>query len=227
VVEEDDSIPPRLLGELSQPTDNSLGRLLTLSDGIFAIAMTLLALDLQVPDVGSHPTDRALRHALAANSNSYWAFLLTFYVIARYWTRHRRLMRSVTTAHPILIRDTLMLLLLVAVMPFPASLLGRYGGEPISLAVYGGVNALATATIILMRRDVERLHLSTGPPSTEDVWDNRWQSWLYLIVFIVCIPSGYIIGSNGPYVLLLLAVPNRQAWSTRLRRRPHRQIDQR
>jgi uncharacterized membrane protein len=65
-------------------------------------------------------------------------------------------MRSVTTAHPILIRDTLMLLLLVAVMPFPASLLGRYGGEPISLAVYGGVNALATATIILMRWDVER-----------------------------------------------------------------------
>ncbi|MDT4899820.1 MAG: hypothetical protein QOJ78_750 [Pseudonocardiales bacterium] len=129
--------------------------------------MTLLALDLQVPDVGSHPTDSALRHALAANRRTDLA------------GRLRRGQRA-----------------------------GHSDDHPHAL----GRGAL---------------HLSTGPPSTEDVWDNRWQSWLYLIVFILCIPSGYIIGSNGPYVLLLLAVPNRQAWSTRLRRRLHRQIDQR
>jgi uncharacterized membrane protein len=59
------------------PAGNSIGRLLTLSDGIFAISMTLLALDLQVPDLGGHATDAALRHALAAKSDSYWSFLLT------------------------------------------------------------------------------------------------------------------------------------------------------
>ena len=45
-------------------SDNSLGRLLALSDGVFAIAMTLLALDLRLPDLGAHPSDAQLRHAL-------------------------------------------------------------------------------------------------------------------------------------------------------------------
>jgi uncharacterized membrane protein len=44
--------------------DNSLGRLLALSDGVFAIAMTLLALDLRVPDLGDPATDAQLRHAV-------------------------------------------------------------------------------------------------------------------------------------------------------------------
>jgi uncharacterized membrane protein len=55
--------------------DNSLGRLLALSAGIFAIAMILLALDLRVPDLDD-PTDAALRHALAHNSANYLSFLL-------------------------------------------------------------------------------------------------------------------------------------------------------
>ena len=104
--------------QFDRPADNSLGRLLTLSDGIFAISMTLLALDLQVPNLGSHPTDAALRHALAANADSYWSFLLTFYVVAGYWRQPRRLLRSVVTTHPALIRDTLALLLFVAVCRF-------------------------------------------------------------------------------------------------------------
>jgi hypothetical protein len=44
--------------------DNSLGRLLALSDGVFAIAMTLLALDLRLPDLGTDASDAQLRHAL-------------------------------------------------------------------------------------------------------------------------------------------------------------------
>ena len=151
-----DADQPRL------PADNSIGRLLTLSDGIFAISMTLLALNLQVPDLGAHPSDASLRHALAAKSDSYWSFLLTFYVVAGYWRQHRRLMRSVVQTHPALIRDTLALLLLVAAMPFPASLLGRYGSEPIALATYGAVNALATLSLIVMSADVRRSYDGRG-----------------------------------------------------------------
>jgi uncharacterized membrane protein len=195
------------VAESQSADDNTLGRLLTLSDGIFAIAMTLLALSLAVPDVGAHPSDATLRHALAANSDSYWSFLLTFYVIAGYWGRHRRLMRSVVGTHPALIRDTLWLLFLVAAMPFPASLLGRYGSEPISLALYGAFNALATLTLIVMSSDVRRLQLSDGEFSADDDYAHHWTTWLSLFVFLLCIPAGYVLGHRGPYVLLLLAIP--------------------
>ncbi|MDQ2839128.1 MAG: TMEM175 family protein [Actinomycetota bacterium] len=193
---------PRDAGS-EEPEDNSLGRLLALSDGIFAIAMTLLTLSLAVPDVGTHPSDASLRHALAANSDSYLSFLLTFSVIAGYWNHHRRLMRSVVRVHPVLVRDTLFLLVLISAMPFPASLLGRYGGLPISLALYGAFNALATLALMMMKRDVRRLRLIGVEPSADN--DGRHRSpWQSLVVFLLCIPGGYLLGHHGPYLLLLL-----------------------
>jgi uncharacterized membrane protein len=203
----------------AKPEDNSLGRLLTLSDGVFAIAMTLLALDLKVPDLAGHVTDAQLRHALAQNTESYWSYLLTFYVIATYWGAHRRLMRSVVASHPNLIRDTIFLLVIVAAMPFPASLLGRYGGTPTALALYGAANALATLAIMLLGRDVRLYHLAGRVPEATADDLRKEQTWLNLAVFLLCIPAGYLLGEDGPFVLLLLAIPNRLVMLSKLARR--------
>ena len=105
--EDEQNRQPDAAGIPRKTEDNSLGRLLALSDGVFAIAMTLLALDLTVPDnLGSHPTSQQLIHALAQHTDRYWSFLLSFYIIAIYWGAHRRLMRSVTAFNPNLVRDT-------------------------------------------------------------------------------------------------------------------------
>ena len=106
---------------------NSVGRLLALSDGIFAIAMTLLALDLRLPDLGTHASDAQLRHALGDQWRGYLAFVISFYVAANYWGVHRRAMRAVTTIGARLVGHTLPVLLLVAALPFPASVLATHG----------------------------------------------------------------------------------------------------
>jgi uncharacterized membrane protein len=205
--------------ESSEREDNSLGRLLTLSDGVFAIAMTLLAFNLAVPDLGSHPSDATLRHALAHNSASYLSFLVSFYVIANYWHRHRRLMRFVVTTHPRLIRDTMLLLLIVAAIPFLASLLGHYGGTPFALALYGAFNALATLTLLQIARDVRRFKLVGHHARVSGETPSRWAAVNNLAVFLLCIPAGYALGSNGPWVLVLLAAPLGLPLLRRLRRR--------
>jgi len=197
-----------------KPEDNSLGRLLSLSDGVFAIAMTLLALDLTVPvlkapDHSGHVTNQQLIHALAQNTDSYWSFILSFYIIAIYWGAHRRLMRSVTVFNPNLVRDTIFLLLLVAAMPFPTSLLGRYGGTPFALALYGAISALATLALIRLTYDVRRSDPGSRQAETPADRLAWWTSWLNLGVFLLCIPAGYVLGSNGPFVLLLLVLTNR------------------
>jgi uncharacterized membrane protein len=78
-------------------SDNSLGRLLASSDGVFAIAMTLLALDPRLPDLGTDASDAQLRHALGDDWRSYLAFVISFYVVAGYWGVHRRAMRGEKT----------------------------------------------------------------------------------------------------------------------------------
>jgi uncharacterized membrane protein len=180
---------------------------------VFAIAMTLLALDLRVPELGGNPGDAMLRHALADNVNSYLSYLISFYVVAGYWVGHRRILRSVVGSHPRLVQHTLLLLLLVAALPFPSSLLGRYGGDvPIALALYGAVNAVATLVLLLLSWDVRRLGLSDGTADLVAADDARWAS---LVVFLLCIPAAYLLGGHGPWVLVLLLVARRWAPSWR------------
>jgi uncharacterized membrane protein len=211
VAEDDESDRRPETAAISHRTeDNSLGRLLALSDGVFAIAMTLLALDLKVPPgLGAHPTSQQMIHALGQNTDSYWSFILSFYIIAIYWGAHRRLMRSVTAFTPNLVRDTVFLLLIVAALPFPTSLLGKYGGTPFVLALYGAISALAQLALIALSHDVRRSDPAGRGAETPADQVARWEGWLTLIVFLLCIPAGYLFGSNGPYVLLLLVFTNR------------------
>jgi hypothetical protein len=81
------------------PEDNSVGRLLALSDGVFAIGMTLLA----VPDLPAGADQQALPGALRGEIPSILTYLLSFYAVANHWIAHHALMRSVTRTHPRLI----------------------------------------------------------------------------------------------------------------------------
>jgi uncharacterized membrane protein len=182
--------------------DNSLGRLLALSDGVFAIAMTLLALDLRLPGLGEHPTDAALRDALADLVPELLAFVLSFYVVANYWRTHRRLMRRVTAVSADLIWHTMVVLLFVAALPFPASILAEHGDLPAGLALYGAYNVLAELSLLALSRDIVRL----GAPRDEL---DSFSLIANLVVFALCIPAGFLLGSHGPFVLLLLIVAGR------------------
>jgi uncharacterized membrane protein len=190
--------------------DNSLGRLLALSDGVFAIAMTLLALDLRLPDLGGDPTDAALRDALGDQVPTLLAFVITFYIVASYWGSHRRLMRRVTAVSPGLIGHTIVVLLLVAALPFPASVLAEHGDLPSGLAFYGAYNVVAILALLLLRRDVVRL----GAPAREvDAFGLIADG----VVFALCIPAGYVLRGSGPFVLLLLIVAGRLSASRQRR----------
>lgn len=124
--------------------------------------MTLLVLDLKVPDVGDHPADSVLRNALWHQSSAYLAFLLSFYVIATYWRRHHRLMRTVRASDSALLRRNILLLLAISMMPFAAELLGTYGGsDPIAITVYALINALAGAALLSIDHELASRHLSS------------------------------------------------------------------
>jgi uncharacterized membrane protein len=191
-------------------SDNSLGRLLALSDGVFAIAMTLLALDLRLPDLSTDASDAQLRHALADDWRSYLAFVISFYVVAGYWGVHRRAMRGVRTIDPRLISHTLPLLLLVAALPFPASVLATHGDLPTGLAFYSAFNVVANLALLRLLTD-----LQTRPLDAADR-EQRERVWANILVLLLCIPGAFVLEANAPWLLLLLIVSGR---APRFRRR--------
>ena len=207
--------PDATIAEGDEPneprSDNSPGRLLALSDGVFAIAMTLLALDLRLPDLGAHASDAQLRHALGDDWRGYLAFVISFYVVANYWGVHRRAMRSVTTIDTRLISHTLPLLLLVAALPFPASVLATYGDLPTGLAFYSAFNVVANLALVRLLTDVQ-------PPVDAADIEQRERVWANILVLVLCIPGAFILNGNGPWLLLLLIVSGRVPAMRRARR---------
>jgi uncharacterized membrane protein len=193
-------------------SDNSIGRLLALSDGVFAIAMTLLALELRLPDLGAHPSNAQLRHAIGDDWRGYLAFVISFYVVASYWSGHRRAMRAVTTIDPRLISHTFPLLLLVAALPFPASVLATYGDLPTGLAFYCAFNVVANLALIRVLTAVR-----ARPRDAADI-EQRERAWANILVLLVCIPGAFVLQSNGPWLLLLLIAAGRVPRIRRARR---------
>ena len=193
-------------------SDNSVGRLLALSDGVFAIAMTLLALDLRLPDLGAHAGDAQLRHALGDDWHGYLAFVISFYVVANYWGAHRRAMRAVTTVDARLTSRTLPLLLLVAALPFPASVLATYGDLPTALAFYSAFNVVANLALIWLLANVQSRPLDAA------AIEQRERVWANILVLLLCIPGAFVLQGNGPWLLLLLIVSGRVPRIRRARR---------
>lgn len=139
------------LGEHEEGPD----RLIALSDGIFAIAMTLLVLNVSVPDGLDHAGfTRALRQAWPHLG----AYALSFAIIAAVWRDHRGIFHLVRSTDARVTRLTLLLLGFSALLPYPTALLSDYGGsEPLAVTLYAAtvtlINLLLLSLFLTIRSD--------------------------------------------------------------------------
>ena len=108
-------------------------RLEAFSDGVFAIVITLLILDIKIPDV--QPT--ALRVALVHILPQLVTYILSFFIVGLYWHLHHQVATQIKLIDGAFIWLNLVWLLFVSVLPFPTALLGRYPLQPIPLTIYG------------------------------------------------------------------------------------------
>ena len=123
-----------------------LERLIFFSDGVFAIVITLLVIELHPPP----HWDRTLHGLWTMQWRSLMAYAVTFFVVGLYWNAHRRLFARVVRFHPGLVIANLVLLALVVLLPFVEELLFETTprGEP--LAIYFGlIGAIGLAQALI------------------------------------------------------------------------------
>jgi uncharacterized membrane protein len=135
--------------ELRNAATGQLERLVFLSDGVFAIAMTLLAVELALPEVSAgSPEDLGQR--LLALGPRYLSYALSFVVIASYWRSHQRIFRYLVRLDGRFVWLNLILLLCIAFLPFPTSVLGNYPSEVAAVSLYAGTLAATGGMVLLM-----------------------------------------------------------------------------
>jgi uncharacterized membrane protein len=126
-----------------------LERLIFFSDAVFAIAITLLSLDLRLPIAGSTLTNSELAQRLLEIWPKYLAYVISFLVIGTFWAGHHRRFRIIQRSDSNLLWLNLLLLMVIAFIPFPTALLSEYGNRTATqfyalVMVLAGVLSAAT-----------------------------------------------------------------------------------
>src|SRR5579883_1648087 len=120
---------PRFLPEEKTPSED---RLVMLCDGIFAIAITLLVLDIGISAEGIRDINVALQELI----DPIISYMITFLILAVYWRFHRNLMQVVQRLDGSFISLTFLFLFFVALFPATSKLIGADGGNKVIVTIY-------------------------------------------------------------------------------------------
>lgn len=116
---------------MSKNHSDALGleRLVFFSDAVFAIAITLLALEIRLPEAAGHAADPELVNILLSLWPKYLGYMVSFLVIGLFWIGHHRKFSFIQRYDSNLLILNILMLMLVAFVPFPTALLSESGGK--------------------------------------------------------------------------------------------------
>ncbi|CAL9375908.1 TMEM175 family protein [Streptomyces sp. enrichment culture] len=188
---------------MRKPTpDGGPERLVALADGVFAIAITLLVLDIDVPQ-GLDPEE--YRRALSDTLPNLGAYAISLAVLAGFWRDHRAIFRSVEQVDGGVIALTMLGLGLAALLPFPTALVSEYGDEPVSVIVYSvAVASLGAVHLALAALVVRRPWLRGAAAPVRDEALYAVDLGATVVVFLVTIPLALLIGPAAMWWWLVL-----------------------
>lgn len=128
---------------------NETGRLPALSDGVIAIAITLLVLDITVPDLPPGASESAIVAAVLAQGSQFVGYVLSFLTIGLYWTLHRRAFTYIDRHDRGIVWLNLLFLLLVSFVPFATSVFSTVETQ-VAVAFYAAVLALTGLALAIL-----------------------------------------------------------------------------
>jgi uncharacterized membrane protein len=191
------------------------------SDAVYAIAMTLLVVELGVPAVTGDVADpQAMLAALSDKVPEMVSFFLGFVLIGRYWLAHHQFWSNLRAADQSLIGINLVYLAFVAFLPFPVSLIGKYEVNPISFLAFALCMAVISALEVVMFAYAARKDLTRAPVSAAVYRYGLIASGAPVVMFILSMPVAFV-NTTLALCCWLLMIP----WSVFLQRRAPPEIN--
>lgn len=174
---------------LEDREDRDVSRIRAFTDGVMAVAITLLVLNIEVPDLPSGSEGR-LDEELVDLLPSLAAYALSFALVGRYWVVHHRMFEDLRTFDDALMALNLVFLALIGLVPFSSDLVDHYDQEPIAAAVFAGTLGLAALVNTIMVRYIRRRGFA---PAADEA--NRLGGIVSLtiaVAFLLSIPAAFL-----------------------------------
>jgi TMEM175 potassium channel family protein len=207
--------------ELGAGGGREVERLAFFSDAVMAIAMTLLVVELRIPEaLTPTATDAELRAALAELGQSFLSVFLSFMVISVWWVGHNRLFRSLAAGDGAIVALNFAFLAAVAFLPFPTRLIGGWVNLPSAVMLYAATNVVAGGSLFAMRWRADRRGLLDVEPALE----RRRRLAISAVAplgFAISIPVALVDATLAAlsWLLFIPAVVVIRLWFTRAERR--------
>ncbi len=179
------------LSDELQDSGVDLARTAALSDGVIAIAMTLLVFNLKVPEIEFEEAPQKLLQQLINQLPSFTSFVVSFFVIAIFWVAHHRLFRYFTGFDRKLLWKNLYFLMGISFIPFTAALPGRFPNAFPANALYFANLSLVALALNALWRYANSSGLTDPSASTELRHYMNMRGIIPPIMFALSIPLSY------------------------------------
>jgi uncharacterized membrane protein len=184
----------------------STARIETLVDGIFAVVMTLLVLDIKVPQLAH--TEDSLHEALFKVLPNLGSYGLSFLVVGVYWVGQHNQFHFIKRSNRVLIWINITFLMSVSMIPFSAALLAEYWQRPSAIVVYG-LNLIVTSLLLLTNwlyvTTDHRLVEHSMPP--EIIKQAARRILIAPAIYVVAILAGLVLSRTELSLILYLVAP--------------------
>lgn len=193
-----------------------LDRLVGLSDGVFAFAMTLLVISLALPALNHLGPTVPIGKFLAEDENALLGYALAFMVVAAWWSGHHRIFSAMRRYDSTLMHLNNLFLLLVSVTPFTLALVFVYGPSGLfsmawpakeSIAIFAGMQTLTGVVLIAIWRHATAQHRLVDP-SLPDEWIRfaERETALRVLVFGASFVVAFVLPLAAEFIWVLVLV---------------------
>ncbi|WP_247003340.1 TMEM175 family protein [Halosolutus gelatinilyticus] len=187
-------------------------RMEALSDGLFAIVLTLLILQFEVPNV---PPDE-LPAAVTDQGTLLFSYLLSFFVVGLYWIVHHNIFQHIVRHDRVLLWLNLIFLLTVSFLPFPTELIGTYGTQ-FAWTLYALNIILVGLSLTVVWAYAAREEYLSDEISDRTAWLVTGRGLISPLVFLLSIGVAAVSLTLAFYIVLLI-IPLQMYWVRRYRR---------
>ena len=187
-----------------------LERFTFFSDGVFAISITLLIIEIKIPNL-PYPTDKLLWHSLSEMALRFLGFLISFGIVGHYWSVHHRIFGYALKYSTSLLWLNLGFLFTVVMLPFTAGLLGEYSSYTnmkIPYAIYT-FNMCLTGIMncwLWIYVSNPKRHMLTREISKARIKLGIYRSLVIPVIFIISLLVFFIFPVFSRYILLLIPI---------------------
>ena len=160
------------------------GRLEAFSDGVLAIIITIMVLEIKVPRQA--PTLADLQPLLPV----FLSYVLSFVYVGIYWSNHHHLLQATPRISGAVLWANLHLLFWLSLVPFVTAWMGANDFAPTPVALYGFVMLMAAVAYYLLQTTI--LRIPGGNPVLADALGSDWKGKLSPVAYVAAIPLSFV-----------------------------------